>query len=77
MRPLQKKGVFPPQKIQIDAARLSFWKELQVLFYVVAFFVAESLGFSLSSDNLENLSCFCANSKRKRLPKLLSFSLSA
>ena len=54
MRPLQKKGVFPPHKIQIDAVRLSFWKELSVLFYVIAFFVAESLVFSLSSDTLEN-----------------------
>ena len=77
MRPLQKRGVFPPHKIQIDAVRLSFWKELSVLFYVVAFFVAESLDFSLSSDNLENLSYFCANSKRKRLPKLWAFSIAA
>ena len=75
MKPLQKKVVFPPEKIKIDVARLSYWNELSVLLSVITFFVALSLCFSLSSDNLDKLSYFCANSKRKRISKLIAFSL--
>ena len=48
-----------------------------LLFCIFASFVDSSLGFSLSVSNLANISDFCKNSKRKRLPSLASFSLSA
>lgn len=58
MKPLQKKVVFPPEKIKIDVARLSYWNELSVLLSVITFFVALSLCFSLSSDNLDKTIIF-------------------
>ena len=77
VKPLLKKGVFSPQENQMDPGRLSLWKELLVLYYLISYFVSYSLEFSLDSGKLENLSYICANSKRKRLPKLLDFSLAA
>lgn len=61
----------------ISQCRFSIWKELKTMLYLVSYIIANSFSFVLTGDVLADLSVFCANSKRKRLPVLFKFSNAA
>jgi len=50
---------------------------LRVVLEFVAFSVLASLNFFALIEKLHLLSLYCANSKRKRIPSVLAFSLKA
>jgi len=53
----------------------SFWNELRIVLEFVTFAVLAALNFMMLIEKLHLLSLYCANSKRKRLPSTLAFSL--
>ena len=58
----------------IDSERLSLWKELSVMLFLIAYCVASSFKFLFSDKSLSLLSVYFVNSKRKRIPMLSSFA---
>lgn len=44
------------------------------MLYLISHIVADSFSFDFSMEMMANLSVYCANSNRKRIPKLYQFA---
>lgn len=47
------------------------------MLYLVSYIISDSLSFNFDTETMANLSVYCANSKRKRLPNLCAFANAA